>query len=78
MHAAKLARWFHNDLKRPAVLSLLLLALLPGQLDVDVDADLLQLDLLHPSLARHRRHHFRHWLANLGSGESGGIKSELM
>ncbi len=37
----------------PALLSLLLPALLPRQLDVDVHTDLLQLNSLHPCLALH-------------------------
>ena len=41
----------------------------PGKLDVDVNTDLLQLDLLHPSLTRHRWHHFWHRLAHLHNNE---------
>ena len=41
----------------------------PGKLDVDVNTYLLQLNLLHPSLTRHRWHHFWHRLAHLHNDE---------
>ena len=41
----------------------------PGKLDVDVNTDLLQLNLLHPSLTRYRWHHFWNWLAHLHNDE---------
>ena len=48
-----------------AVFYLFLLALLPGQLDFNIQANLLQLYLLHPSLTLDLGHHLGHLVTHL-------------